>query len=107
GKTLLAHLRWIKYADILIGARPVEPGPRGLGITLNYSAYLVNRTVDEIAQRAEAYGAKIVQPPTDMPWNSRECTIEDPDGFRINFTEPINIGRNFEEVIQKAREAAS
>jgi|SRR6476469_4838866 uncharacterized glyoxalase superfamily protein PhnB len=105
GKAMLAHLRWMKHADILIGARPIEPGPRGLGITLNYSAYLVDRTVDEIAERAIAYGAKIAMPPTDMPWNARECTIEDPDGYKLNFTQPINLGRNFDEVIAEAREA--
>lgn len=105
GKPMLAHLRWLKYADILIVSRPIESGPRGLGATLNYSAYLANRTVDEIAQRAESHGASIATPPTDMPWNARECTIEDPDGFKINFSEPINLSRSFDEVIQETREA--
>lgn len=105
GKSMLAHLRWMKYADILLGVRPVEPGKRGLGMTLSYSAFLVNRTVDEIAAQAEAHGAHIITPPTDMPWNARECTIEDPDGYRLTFTQPINLGRSFDEVIQKVRES--
>lgn len=105
GVPMLAHLRWVKYADLLLGARPVEPGRRGLGITLSFSALLAGRTVDSIAAQAEAHGAHIVAPPAAMPWNARECTIEDPDGYRLVFSEPINIGRNFDEVIKEAIEA--
>ncbi len=105
GVPLLAHLRWVKYADLLLGARPVEPGQRGLGMILSFSAFLAERKVDDIAAQAEKYGAHIVAPPADMPWNARECTIADPDGFRLTFTEPINIGRNFEDVIQQASRA--
>jgi uncharacterized glyoxalase superfamily protein PhnB len=102
GMPLLVHLRWTKYADVLLTSRPLEPGRRGLGIVLSFSAYLASRTVDEIAAQARASGAHITAPPTDMPWNARECTIEDPDGYRLTFTEPINIGRQFEEVIKEA-----
>jgi catechol 2,3-dioxygenase-like lactoylglutathione lyase family enzyme len=102
GVPLLVHLRWVKYADLLLGARPVEPGKRGVGIELSFSAYLAERTVDEIAARAEGHGAHIFAPPADMPWNARECTIEDPDGFRLTFSQPINIGRKFEDVIAEA-----
>ena len=49
-----------------------------------------------------AAGAQIVAPPADMPWNARECTIQDPDGYRLTFSEPINIHRSFDEVIQEA-----
>lgn len=103
GAPLLVHLRWVKYADVLISPRPVVSGTRGIGITLNYSAYLANRTVDEIAARAEAAGAHIITPPGNRPWNARDCTIEDPDGYRLTFTEPINIGRSFDEVIENAK----
>jgi uncharacterized glyoxalase superfamily protein PhnB len=73
-----------------------------VGIVLSFSAYLAERTVDEIAARAEGHGAHIFAPPADMPWNARECTIEDPDGFRLTFSQPINIGRKFEDVIAEA-----
>jgi uncharacterized glyoxalase superfamily protein PhnB len=105
GQPQLVHLRWIKYADVLIGARPVAPGPRGLGINLSFSAYLAERTVDDIAAQAQAAGATIVTPPTDMPWNARECTIADPDGYHLTFSEPINIGRSFDDVIARASQA--
>lgn len=74
-------------------------------MALSFSAYLAGRTVDEIAAQAEAHGAWVASPPTDMPWNARECTIEDPDGYRLTFTEPINMNRNFDEVIDEARKA--
>jgi uncharacterized glyoxalase superfamily protein PhnB len=102
GRPLLAHLRWVKYADILLNARPLPPGPHGVGIVLTYSAYLAGRTVTEIAARAEQYGADIASPPEDKPWNARECTIRDPDGFLITFSEPINLGRTFDSVIADA-----
>jgi uncharacterized glyoxalase superfamily protein PhnB len=105
GVPLLAHLRWLKYADLLLGERPVETGKRGLGIALSFSAYLVERKVDGIAAQAAAHGANIVAPPADMPWNARECTIEDPDGYRLIFTEPVNMGRSFDEVIEQASKA--
>ncbi len=106
GVPVLAHLRWVKYADLLLGARPVAPGQRGLGVTLTFSAYHSERTVDEIAAQAEAYGAKIITPPTQMPWNTRECTIEDPDGYRLTITQPVDISRSFDGVIEEASKAA-
>ncbi len=105
GQPLLVHLRWIKYGDVLLGARPVASGPRGLGVILSFSAYLAERTVDDIAAQAAAAGAIIVTPPTDMPWNSRECTIADPDGYHLTFTAPINLGRSFDDVITQAAQA--
>jgi len=102
---LLVHLRWVKYADLLMSSRPAESEPRGAGITLNFSAYLAGRTVDEIAARAEAAGSRIGTPPGDRPWNARDCTIADPDGYQLTFTEPINIGSSFDEVIERASRA--
>jgi catechol 2,3-dioxygenase-like lactoylglutathione lyase family enzyme len=99
----LVHLRWVKYADLLMGPRPSVAEPRGAGVVLNFSAYLAGRTVDEIAARAEAAGATIVSPPGDRPWNARDCTIADPDGYQLTFSEPINIGRSFDAVVENAR----
>jgi uncharacterized glyoxalase superfamily protein PhnB len=105
GAPLLVHLRWVKYADLLMSSHPAVSEPRGAGITLNFSAYLAGRTVDEIAARAEAAGSRIVTPPGDRPWNARDCTIADPDGYQLTFTEPINIGSSFDEVIERASRA--
>jgi uncharacterized glyoxalase superfamily protein PhnB len=101
----LVHLRWVKYADVLLTSRPAPAGPRGLGVTLSFSAYLAERTVDAIAAQAAAAGATIAAPPADMPWNARECTIQDPDGYRLTFSQPINIRREFNDVLDSVRKA--
>jgi uncharacterized glyoxalase superfamily protein PhnB len=105
GAPRLVHLRWVKYADVLLGSRPVAPGPRGVGVGLHFSAYLAERTVDEIAGQAAGAGARIVAPPAQMPWNARECTIADPDGYLLTFSQPVNIHRDFDEVIAEASKA--
>jgi ribosomal protein S18 acetylase RimI-like enzyme len=35
-------------------------------------------------------GAKIVDPIEDKPWNHREYTVEDPNGYHLRFAGPIN-----------------
>ena len=103
-RPLLAHLRWSKWADVLItqARTPVEP-PRGQGITLNF----MTLGVDELAERARAAGANVLEGPVDRPWNARDVTIADPDGYRLNFTGPSsNAARqSFDEVMKRAREA--
>lgn len=59
-------------------------GPRGVGITLNYGTL----DADAIAERAREAGATIASGPVDTPWNAREVTVLDPDGYRLNFTAP-------------------
>jgi len=103
-RPLLAHLRWCKWADVLItqARTPVEP-PRGQGITLNF----MTLGVDELAERARAAGANVLDGPVDRPWNARDVTIADPDGYRLNFTAPSrNAARlSFDEVMKRARES--
>jgi len=103
-RPLLAHLRWCKWADVLItqARMPLEP-PRGQGITLNF----MTLGVDELAERARAAGANVLDGPVDRPWNARDVTIADPDGYRLNFTGPSsNAARlSFDEVMKRARES--
>lgn len=42
-------------------------------------------SVDELYTDYKRTGAKVLQPPTNMPWGSREMHVEDPDGHRIRF----------------------
>ena len=46
------------------------------------------QSVDALADRIRAYGGKIVTEPTDTPWGTRSFTVEDPDGFKISFSQP-------------------
>ena len=91
GKPLLVHLRWVKYADLLLAAEraPVNE-PKGSACTLCFSMFgRGEESVDPLADNARSGGATILAGPADTPWNTREVTIADPDGFRLNFTAPI------------------
>ncbi len=106
GRPGLVHLRWVKYADLLITrSRDSKdlPEPRGAGVSLNFN--MLERfegSVDALAERAKAQGANIVSGPLDQPWNVRELTILDPDGYRLIFTAPLNTNLGFDEVVKRA-----
>ena len=104
GQPALVHLRWTKYADVLI-ARPRDgqalPGPKGVGVALNFN--LLERfdgNIDAFAEQARAKGANVIGP-VNQPWNVREVTVTDPDGYRLIFTVPINIGLGFDKVLER------
>jgi uncharacterized glyoxalase superfamily protein PhnB len=80
----LVHLRWTKYADLLLRASPPILETKGIGITLNYA--VTDGTLDALAARAKKAGAIFIQEPGDRPWNARDFTIADPDGFALTFT---------------------
>jgi catechol 2,3-dioxygenase-like lactoylglutathione lyase family enzyme len=85
GAPLLAHLRWCRFGDVLLApARAAVEEPRGRGILLNFSA----DDVDALAERIRAAGVAIDEGPVDRPWNTRDVTVRDPDGYRLNFTAP-------------------
>ena len=54
--------------------------------------------VDELYADYQQRGAKIVGPPANMPWGSRELHVEDPDGHRIRFGGDATGPANEEEV---------
>ena len=103
GKPALVHLRWLKYADLLLSL-PRDgkeiPEPRGAGVSLSFQ--MLERfegSVDALAEQAKTKGANIVSGPLDQPWNVRELTILDPDGYRLVFTAPLNVDLSFDEVV--------
>lgn len=105
GGPALVHLRWVKYADLLI-ARPRDgkeiPGPKGVGISLNFNLFdHFDGDIDAFAEQTRKKGADVTGPVT-QPWNVREVTVIDPDGYRLVFTVPVNIGLGFEKVLERA-----
>ena len=44
--------------------------------------------VDGLIEAVRAAGSPIVQEPTDEPWGERDASFLDPDGYRINVTQP-------------------
>jgi catechol 2,3-dioxygenase-like lactoylglutathione lyase family enzyme len=104
GTPSLVHLRWIKYADLLLV--PDRDGSlsgvaRGEGVSLNFGG---PTDVDALAGRAQAHGARIVEGPVDRPWNVRELVILDPDGYRLVFNgyNPDGPHRSFDEIVAGA-----
>lgn len=110
GKPSLVHLRWVKYADLLI-TRPRDgkdlAGPKGVGVSLNFNMLEhFDGDMDAFAGYAREHGANVMGP-VDQPWNVREVTVLDPDGYQLIFTMPINLNLSFEEVIDKVRSEAN
>jgi uncharacterized glyoxalase superfamily protein PhnB len=105
GKPALVHLRWIKYADLLI-ARPRDgkelTEPKGVGVALNFSLFdRFDGDIDAFAEHARKHGANVAGP-INQPWNVREVTVVDPDGYRLVFTVPLNINLEFNKMLEQA-----
>jgi catechol 2,3-dioxygenase-like lactoylglutathione lyase family enzyme len=97
----LAHLRWARYADLLVRPDPALEEPKGRGITLTFA---VSEGLDALAERARAAGATFLREPGDRPWNARDFALADPDGYAIIFTMgPLKRDLSFEQVIANAR----
>lgn len=104
GQPALAHLRWVKYADVLI-AKPRDGKelmePKGVGVSLNFNLFdRFDGDIDAFAKHARESGANVMAP-IDQPWNVREVTIMDPDGYKLVFTVPLNINLGFDKVIER------
>jgi catechol 2,3-dioxygenase-like lactoylglutathione lyase family enzyme len=106
GKPTLVHLRWVKYADLLLS--PIRDGielaePKGIGLSLNFGMFdRFEGSVDDLAEQARKRGANILSGPLDQPWNVRELTVLDPDGYQLVFTAPLNTDLGFDEIVKRA-----
>ena len=83
GIPILAHMRWIRYADLLLRPGLAPQGAVGLGVTLNF---MVEHDIDALAEHAKTVGAMVINEVSDRPWNARDFTLLDPDGFALTFT---------------------
>jgi len=106
GQPSLVHLRWAKYADLLITkSRDAKelPEPRGVGVSLNFNMFeYFNGDMEAFAKHARDNGANVIGP-IDQPWNVREVTVLDPDGYKLIFMVPINLNLSFDEVVGRAQ----
>jgi catechol 2,3-dioxygenase-like lactoylglutathione lyase family enzyme len=104
GQPTLIHLRRERYQDLLLS--PAPPGSLqspGQGVVINFLPGA--EPVAAIAEKAKAAGAPQVEGPVERPWNAREITVHDPDGYRIRFSEPIDLTKTFAEVTEQIRDA--
>jgi hypothetical protein len=96
----MVHLRRERYQDLLLfpspSDSPVEPGE---GLTINFLPGEVS--LDALAEQVRAAGSTQVEGPLERPWNVRELTVYDPDGYRIRFSEPIDMEKPFEKVVAR------
>lgn len=96
-KPILCHLRWAKYADLLlVKERNRHNESKGIGVRLNFA--VTQESVDNLAERVVSRGGTIKNGPTDQPWNAREITVLDPDGYQLIFTQPIDKSKSMEDV---------
>jgi predicted lactoylglutathione lyase len=97
GTGVFAHLRWIRYADLLLRRGTGTKAPKGLGVALNFR---VDHDIDALARHAKAAGANVVEDVGDRPWNARDFTLRDPDGFTLTFTYGPLHERDFDVVMR-------
>lgn len=105
GQPALVHLRWVKYADLLItGSRDGRDvtEPKGVGVSLNFGLFdRFDGEIDAFAEHARENGARLTGP-INQPWNVREVTVFDPDGYKLVFTVPLNINLGFDQILEQA-----
>jgi catechol 2,3-dioxygenase-like lactoylglutathione lyase family enzyme len=100
GVPQMVHLRLGRYQDLML--LPDPPGAalpstgRGQGATISLS---LEGGIDALADRARGAGAQIVTGPVDRPWNVREFTVQDPDGYQLTFSQVIDALRDFDDVM--------
>ena len=104
GPPALVHLRWVKYADLLLtksrdGHELAEP--KGVGISLNFGLFdRFDGDIDTFAKHARENGATVTGP-INQPWNVREVSVIDTDGYKLVFTVPLNTNLDFNQLLEQ------
>ena len=84
---LLAHLRWVKYADVLLGARGTcRGGQARAGHRAQFQRIPGREDGGRNCRTSGSMWREDSLTSAAMPWNTRECTIEDPDGYRLQLS---------------------
>ena len=105
GTPVLVHMRWIKYADLLLVAE-TEPAPsrKGVGIAVSFASQMTE--IDALHARARKLGVNVINEIGNRPWNTRDFTVTDPDGFTIVFTAgPVEQSLTIETVSARSQKA--
>jgi uncharacterized glyoxalase superfamily protein PhnB len=82
------HLRWEERGDLMLVGAPTNvrvDGKRGWGVLLCFTS---QTDLTELEARAKSMSAP-TQGPETQPWHTRELVVTDPDGYRLNFVQPV------------------
>ena len=60
---------------------------KGQGFSISITT---DQNIDEIAKRIKEKGGRLTMEPTDMSWGVRSIRMEDPDGYKMAISKPIN-----------------
>ncbi|MEJ0036033.1 MAG: VOC family protein [Gammaproteobacteria bacterium] len=89
-----------RHAEMALGETGVVmmgwPGPgyrtpKQLG-QITHNVYARIDDVDTLFERATKAGATVVERPADQPYGERRCGLEDPEGHRWYFAQPLHKG---------------
>ena len=100
GGLAMAHVRWRKYADLLLvpdSSLPESEHPKGVGVA--FSLLVDTTSVDDMTTNLANNGVQIAEGPVNRPWNTRDIVVHDPDGYTLVFFEPVDITRSFDDVM--------
>ncbi|MGH4035008.1 VOC family protein [Actinomycetota bacterium Odt1-20B] len=61
----------------------------GIGTDQRLLISVTVEDVDALLDRVERLGGQVLGPPNDMPWGQRVAHIKDPDGNRVNLSQPL------------------
>ena len=109
GTSVVAHVRYRKYADVMLADATAEPadaglpseGPPGVGVSIFLT--VESESVDDVADRARSNGIDVGDGPRETPWNTRELRLVDPDGYELVLSEgPVDADASFDEVVGTA-----
>jgi len=88
----------VRHAEMLVGPDGMVlmgwPGaeyrnPKHLGQHTQYLYVAVEDGIDEHFERAVRAGAVVLERPADQPYGARRYGVEDPEGHRWYFAQPI------------------
>ncbi len=87
GKPMLTHIRWAKYADMLLVENNPDntiKEPKGLGVNFNFT--VVEEKIETLAERFKENGVKDISGPIKRVYNSTDLILHDPDGYQLTFS---------------------
>ncbi len=113
GNAHMAHVRKEKYQDIMLIGRNNRKNDdmikKGVGVTITFQ-FTGNDgdhhiSIDEYASKIREAGVTVLEGPVNRPWNTRELTVSDPDGYRLIFSavRGEKMKKDFNETMNKVR----